>query len=98
MVRSRDLHGITDRGTTQARIETSGKNRGNGERVLTFTALAVVMGTVGYLEINIDYRGKSGNGDNMLCVGREWRGGGVISCPHAALYFKVTHNLRPHII
>ena len=38
LIRIRDLHGITDRGNR-------GKNRGNGERVLTFTAVAAVMGT-----------------------------------------------------
>ena len=35
----RDLHGITHRGNLGI------KNRGNGERVLTFTAVGAVMGT-----------------------------------------------------
>ena len=44
-LRIRELHGITDRGIPAV---TAVKNGGNGERVLTFltfTAVAVVMGT-----------------------------------------------------
>ena len=57
-VHTRDLHGITDRGNRGPR-DYRGKNRGNGERVLTFTAVATVMGTAACLDIIIDYCGKT---------------------------------------
>ena len=45
LIVTRDLHDNTDRGFYRGYHSYRGKNRGNEERVLTFTAVAAVMGT-----------------------------------------------------